>query len=1037
MTTESIEQSAFFEKLENLKPVRKMTTFDRLVGYPQMASGISRYVFGKVLGNVQWLLLGFLRFVAAKYNSSAVLQKELMGTRGWINADVVFKSMDGNVAVGVLIKDGTMVIQDSISTTADATFCFQTANCIMNYLNAGKNQANAMMLEGRMWIHGNMTLGYYFFYLLNVVLLKEEFKSQKQAIDENRSLARKAAKGVSTCGRAEKKKRRSQRLKAEKRDPGVKWLKNPYLEEYGLEDFPRVETFREELFHTRTELTAEYGKLLTDFFIENGYETKKSGEEWEPNLRRAESFHYLMSNRQALIRKNDLLAGTYTPNPVSGTVTHPHTMGHLMWPELKTIDKRELRPHQISEETAWVMHHHVLPFWADRNLLQWWKKDFNNSLPAQIQDRWFAIFFWKFVSQSEISPGYDNFILKGLKGMEATIDAELKNDPNADEEKVNTLNAMKIGLDAARAYARNLAQQARKEAATESHPQRRVELEEMAKRLEHVPEYPARTLIEAVQTLWIMHICLGLENMDDGPMLGRLDQILQPFFEAEMELLKTESEREAYVKDVIEIMGCLFFRLASHLIASPEIGEWQNSGAPPNTTITVGGVKKDGTDAVNDMSYIILKVIEMLALQDPNCHARYKIGVNSRDFLKRVCEVNYTTGATPCIHSDDAMITALSANANWALEDIRGWTPTGCVEPSLPGKHCSATSSLEVNLMAPFEMAMNNGCHPLVNWRLGPETGRIDKGDFRSFEDFWAAFDKQSRFIIEQSVIGNNELGIIHQKHMPAPLLSASIEGCIKTGRGMTRGGAKYNSTGVAIIGLADVVDSLIAIKTLVFDKKIVTFSELKQAIDSNYEGFEKIHALVKNKVSRFGSGSPEAVAMANRVTKMCNDYYRNHRNYRGGHYATGWWTMNNHSVYGRVSSASPSGRLKGEPFTPGLTPHASASNNILDNLLDVAQLDPTTLDNNIAFNVRVVPSAKDAYDQTVSRMADYVQTYFEKGGMQIQYNVVDTDTLKDAMANPEHYADLLVRISGYCGYFVQLQRDLQLELIRRSEFGL
>jgi hypothetical protein len=333
MTTATIEQAAVSQKLEHLKPDRKITAINRLVGYPKMASGISRYVFGKALKNVQWLLLGFLNFIAAKYNYSAELQKELMGTQGWINADVAFKSMDGKVTVGVLIKDGTMIIQDSISTTVDATFCFQTANCIMNYLNASKNKANAMMLEGRMWIDGNMTLGYYFFYLLNVVLLKDELKSQQQAIAENRSLAWKAAKGVSTCGRDEKKKRRSQRLKAEKKDPGVKWLKDPYLQEYGLEDFPRVDTFREELFNTKTELTAEYGELLTDFFIENGYETKKSGEEWEPNLRRAESFHYLMSNRQALIRKNDLLAGTYTPNPVSGTVTHPHTAGHLMWTE--------------------------------------------------------------------------------------------------------------------------------------------------------------------------------------------------------------------------------------------------------------------------------------------------------------------------------------------------------------------------------------------------------------------------------------------------------------------------------------------------------------------------------------------------------------------------------------------------------------------------------------------------------------------------------------------------------------------------------
>lgn len=992
---------------------------------------------GREQGSAQILLKGFLDFIAFAYNNNPELQKEMKGTQGWINADIGFKSCDGKVEMGVLIKDGKILTQELVPADANAVICFQTGNNVESYLSASRNEANAMMLAGSMWVDGNDAWSNYFFYLVSIVLLKDEVAAIQQAIDENISLAKEAVKGVSASGRNEKKKRHSKRLKTDKNVPGVKWLKDPYLSEYGLEDFHRVKTFREEYFRARAELTTEFPALLTDFFIENGYETKKSGEPWDPNLRKAESFHYVMENRQSLIRKNDLLAGTYTPNPILGIVTHPNTVAQYLWPELKTLDKRELRPFEINEDNARILHHHIMPFWANRNLKEWWKKGFNYSMSAQIQERYFAIFYYKILSQSEISPGYENFVFKGLKGMEAEIDSELRKDSNADQEKVNTLNAMKIGLDAARVYARNLAQQARKEAAVESDPKRRTELVSMADRLEYIPENPARTLIEAIQTLWIIHICLGLESMDDGPMLGRLDQTLQPFFEAEIEQLKTEREREAYIKFVIEVIGCLFFRLGSHLIASNELGEWLNSGAPPNTTIVVGGVKRDGTDAVNDMSYIILKVIEMLGLQDPNCHARFKTGVNSREFLKRVCEVNYATGATPCIHSDDAIINALSANKHWALEDIREWTPTGCVEPSIPGKHCSATSSLEINLMAPLEMAMNNGYHPLVQWQLGPKTGQIDKGDFKSFEDFWAAFDEQSKFIIDISVEGNNELGIIHQNHMPAPLMSSSLVGCIESGRGMTRGGAKYNSTGVAIIGLADVVDSLMAIKTLVFDQKLITFSELKQAIDYNYEGFEKIHATVKSKGVRFGSGDPEAVEMANRVTKMVSGYYRNHRNYRGGHYSTGWWTMNNHSVYGRVSSASPSGRLKGEPFTPGLTPHPSASKNILDNLLDVAQLDPTTLANNIAFNVRVVPSSKDTYEQNIDRMTDYVQTYFEKGGMQVQFNVVDSDTLKDAMANPEHYTDLLVRISGYCGYFVQLQRDLQLELIRRSEFGL
>ncbi|MFA6010875.1 MAG: pyruvate formate lyase family protein, partial [Desulfobacteraceae bacterium] len=415
---------------------------------------------------------------------------------------------------------------------------------------------------------------------------------------------------------------------------------------------------------------------------------------------------------------------------------------------------------------------------------------------------------------------------------------------------------------------------------------------------------------------------------------------------------------------------------------------------------------------------------------------RFKKGVNSQTFLKRACDVNYITGSTPCIHSDDAVMEALGQNG-WDITHVRDWTPIGCVEPGIMGKHSSATSSLEVNLVSPLEMALNNGIHPLNHWKLGPDTGSIEDGDFKTFDDFMNAFEIQCRFILEQSVIGNNQLGIIYQNHHPAPLLSAMMEGCVKTGRGATRGGALYNSSGVALTGLADVVDSLMAVKKLVFDLGLVTFQDMKKAIDTDFKNDPGLHALTRTRVPRFGSGDTEALGMARHVTGFVSGYLRSQKNYRGGHYTSGFWSMSYHSAYGRLTGALPSGRLAGEPFTPGLTPHPSASKNLLDNLRDVAGLDPKTLDNNMAFNVRVVPSASDSHDQAVTRMAHYAGTYMDQGGMQLQFNVVNTDILKDAMMHPEHYQDLMVRISGYCGYFTRLHPDLQHEVIRRSEFSM
>jgi formate C-acetyltransferase len=342
-----------------------------------------------------------------------------------------------------------------------------------------------------------------------------------------------------------------------------------------------------------------------------------------------------------------------------------------------------------------------------------------------------------------------------------------------------------------------------------------------------------------------------------------------------------------------------------------------------------------------------------------------------------------------------------------------------------------------MNMVAALEMALNNGTHPLMKWKVGPATGEIAADDFKDFESFYRAFLEQFKFLIDQSIQLNNLLGEAHTQIRPTPFLSSLIDGCIAKGKDVTWGGSKYNSSGAACIGLADVTDSLMAIKTLVFDEKRMTFMQLKAAIDANYGNDPMLHELILKKVPRFGSGSTEALALANRITKFTHDYYGSHTNFRGGKYTAGFWSMSNHVAFGSLSGALPSGKLAGKAFTPGLTPSPIASKNLLDNIRDVARLDPKSLNNNIAFNVKVVPSAHDSHQKTVENIFSYVKTYFDLGGMQMQLNVVTSAMLRDAMAHPEEYRNLIVRISGYNAYFVTLNRDLQIELIERAEYGI
>lgn len=989
----------------------------------------------------QLALDAFLGSMAYAFNTTPDLQEEMKGTQGWLNVSLGLRSEDHSVQGAIIFKDGEVNAFNMIPDYVDCTLIFKTPDDIIAQMLASPDEAFRMILMGRVRTEGNVAFMGLFNYYVNLMSGEEQQESVDQQIEEHRQLNKAVAEELNkemTQSRKERASRKITRIRGRRVDPGVLFLEDPYLADYGLEDFPRLEKFHSQYFDREKEAVVchEYGKLITDFHVENGYEKDKNGKPWEPNLRKAESLKYILQNRKPIIREDDLLAGTYTTDTVSGCIGHPFSVACFCWGELRSFANRELMPYSITEETIQILHKYVFPFWAQKHLNQLWRTDTNNGLPVRVHDRFFSINYWKTVSMSEITPGHDKILKCGTSGMIKYIKDELKNDRDADEEKKNTLKAMIIGLEGINIYAKNLARQAAKDAQREQNLQRKSELEHIAEILLKVPEKSATTLEEAVQALIIVHFCLTMENTDDGPMLGRLDQILQPYFISDMNRLFTSDEKESYIKHVIDLIGCLFYRVASHQFLTPDIGNWQNSGSAPNVTITVGGVTREGEDAVNDMTYIILKVTELLGLNDPNMHARYKPDKNSLHYLKRVCDVNYITGATPCIHGDDAMFTALT-NHGWPIEDVRDWVANGCVEPSIPGKHSCATSSLEVNLVAPLEMALNNGKHPLTNWSLGPKTGSIEQGDFLTFEQFWDAFEKQCKFLIELSVIGNNQLGEIYQKHQPAPLLSALIDDCIEKGRGLTRGGGHYNSTGVAVIGLVDVVDSLMIIKKLVFEDNAFTFKELKEAIDNNFSSNPKLHALVKTKVPRFGSGDDEALAMANKVTGMVHGYYISQKNYRGGIYTTGWWSMANHTAYGRVTGALPTGRLAGEPFTPGLTPHPSASVNLLDNLRDVAHLDPRNLDNNIAFNVKIVPGASDTHEQIIETMAHYTKTYFEMGGMQTQFNVVTTDTLKDALANPEYYKDLMVRISGYVAYFTKMQRDLQLEVIRRAEYRI
>ena len=980
------------------------------------------------------LLKIILRIVAASFNLRPSFRKYLKTSEGWIDLTVGLRTESRSVECAIRFKDGRVRVLRDIPEKTQVTIVFKSDGVVKKLLAATPSDQIFMLLKSEMRVEGSMMYLNLFFFLLSILMSKKQIlQLEKERIISQESEIKKsphARKELSDSLKA----RHATRLKGEKLDSGVQYLHDPYLSEYSLDDFPRLKKFLDIHFTVKPEVCPELPRLVTEWHKKNGFETDTGGKPWEPITRKALSYKYLMENRSPIIARDCLVAGTTTSREI-GCIVYPEGSGGLIWNELFTIPYRTYNPFDISEETRSLLHHEVFPYWVHRNFREWVGEKYDNPLCMQIDQRYAYYFNWKQATISHTIPDFPKMLSLGTSGIIREIREELHK-AETDAAKRVTLEGMIFTLEGLTAYSKNLAKQAARDTVTETNPDRKKELERLAEICTQVVEKPARTLYEAVNAMWITWVGLHMESMNAGLSLGRLDQWLQPYFLADMQKITSQEDRAKYIKDAVELIGHFYMRCTDHFPLTPDLANFYFGGSSSDQAITLGGVTPEGLDAVNDMTYIFLKVTEMLSLRDPNMNARFTPGFNSDTYLKRLCEVNLITAATPSMHNDSAMFKALSP-MGYDIRDIRNWSATGCVEPTLSGKHMAHTNMQMMNMVAALEMALNNGWHPLTDWKLGPATGVIEKGDFRNFEDFFNAFTDQFQFLIDRSIEYNDLLAEAHQYLRPTPLLSSLIHGCITKGKDVTKGGATYNSSGTAIVGLADVTDSLMAIKKLVFDEKKITFAALKNAVDTNFENDPALLAMVRKKVPLFGSGNAEAVAMANRITRWSHDHYASLPHYRGGKYTTGFWTMSQHVAFGILTGALPSGRQAGKPFTPGLTPQPFASKNLLDNIRDVAQLDPVNLNNNIAFNVKVVPSASDTREKTVHNMFSYVKTYFDLGGMQMQMNVVTSDMLRDAMAHPDNYRNLIVRISGYNAYFVTLNRDMQRELIERAEYAI
>ncbi len=978
-----------------------------------------------------------LKVLKKRLESDPNFRKEIFNQEtGFIyNARLLFTTENSAENLTVVFDQGKVDISNKSIPDPTIKLIFKNPKDLAKLYRTSPQDTMVMLLKNNFRYEGCLTDVARFSFLTGLTLQGAKKKFQKRQKNKSFTEVLPFEKFTDWNNGAKKIENKVLNYKVD----NVKHLEDPYLGNFKIQDFKRLNYLRYRHFQTRGTICTERAKLITDFCRKSGF-LKEDGNKDLPELRQGKILNYILTNKKPIIHEYDLLAGT-TSTKEKGVILFPDLGAVALWPELYTIDNRKLNRYDMSQEDIDILNYEVFPFWAERNVREYCRKITNNPFSQQLDELWILYFMWKTQAISHTIPDFGTVTKRGLESIKLeTID---KQSSSKSQTQKDFYKGMELALQGVITYANNLSQEAEKLAkqidpakATEFQKQRKNELENLARICKKIPAYPAESFEEAINAIWITWICLHHENMNAGLSLGRLDQWLQPYFERDFQKAKTKEEKDTIIKKTIELMGCFFLRTADHLPLVPDIGNYLFGGSSSDQALTVGGVDNKGENAVNDMTYIILKVTEMLCLRDPNMNARYHPEKNSKVYLDRLVEVNINTTATPSIHNDKQMIQALTIQ-NFALEDARTWAATGCVEPTICGQHFGHTNCMLLNTVAAMEMVLNNGYHPVVSnvKRIGPSTG--DLSEFKTYEDFLKAYKSQLHFLVKNSVEYNNNLGKTHQLLHPTPFLSSIIKGPMEKGKDLVDGGAKYNTSGVALVGLTDVIDSLKVIKTLVYDKKTISLSNLNKVVKNNFESKEgkEIYQQLE-KIPKFGSDDLES----NEIGKDLVDYlyhdFLTFENYRGGKYLVGFWSMSNHVAFGTLSGALPSGRKSFKAFTPGLTPAPGRKDLLVQNIHSVAALDTLKMPNNLAFNVKLVPNNKDTHEETINYFNSYAKSYFDLGGMQMQFNVVSSALLRDAMVHPENYGWLLVRISGYNAYFVDLNKDMQLELIERTEFA-
>ncbi|MGB9859573.1 MAG: glycyl radical protein [Moorellaceae bacterium] len=785
---------------------------------------------------------------------------------------------------------------------------------------------------------------------------------------------------------------------------------------------PRVSRLREVLRNRQPELCLERAYWLTDSYRET--------EGLPAVIRRAKALERVLSKIPIRIEEGELIVGSPTSKLRGGPI-----LPEVNW---EWAERQVEAPSSDWDEFAAVPEEEQK---KARGIIDYWKgKSLFDRLRASLPESVFEAFCKVALPAgsslsgmyigSHVCVDYPLLLSKGLEGIKQEIAGELRGLDLTDPRQISKwhlLKAMNIALEAACHFARRYANLARSLAEKEIDNERASELRRIAEVCERVPAYPARSLHEALQSVWFVYTVLMIEGWGPGLSLGRPDQYLYPYYKRDLEqgIISRDEARELLALFCLKL-NQLAVRFAFENVKTA-------GGLNMLSTIVIGGIDKSGRDAVNELSYLFLEAEEEVGLHAEEFVVRVHRS-NPDAFVLRACETAKRLRGKLKFVGDETAVQQLTITGK-PLEAARDYIVSGCALPTIPGLAFDVIGS-QFNLPLMLELALNNGCMRMSGERIGLETG--DPTRFQSFEEVWEAYKRQVEFFLPMLLLVRYVERQLCAEILPTPFLSAFFRACRERGLDITAGGTfPYVTDGVSIVGAPNVADSLAAIKKLVFEDGALSLSRLLEALDRDFEGDgdDEVLALI-GRAPKYGNDDDYVDSIMRDIFSHLDGVLRRYEGFAGSKYILSSYVASGNIMLGSVVGALPDGRRAGRPLAEGgLSPHPGRNTNgATATMRSVIKVDVVRLAGGSALNMRFNPGAVEG-DSRLRRFAALIRSYFEQGGYHVQFNIVDSKTLRDAQRFPERYRDLLVRVATYSAFFVELGPESQEEIIARTEF--